>query len=586
LSFNKYYQDELTFLREMGREFSQAHPEAAHFLAEGGTDPDVERLLEGFAFLTGRIRQKLDDEFPELVHALVSLLMPHYLRPIPPISLIEFEPVRGMVRKAHRVPKGTEVASVPVDGTSCRFQTCFDVDLQPFRIESVSLQTAVGTKPELQLRFALEPGCAISWSEIAKLRFFLSGAPAETLYFWLRQYLTKIRITASPGQKSSDDVYLESDALQPAAFRDEEAVLPYPKTASTGYRLLQEYFIFPEKFLFFELSGLDLLHQQIKGSSFGIDFILSRPLDRSLKVSAENIRLYCTPIVNLVKTESEPVRIDHNRTEYRILPAGSNPHHFEIYSIDRATGWVQGTAQQVEYQPFYSFRFGKTELGTRKAFYHQRVRDAVAHDGTDIYVSFVDTDQNVVLPPTETVAFQLTCTNRILAEKLRVGDIHVMTEKTPVVVRFRNITRVTPGIRPPMEGDLYWRLISHLGLSSVSISSAAAMRDVLELYNFPALQKRQAGKANQLRVEAIVDVQRTPEHLLLKGVPVRGTTTRVILEESYFSSEGDMILFASILNEFLSLQVTVNSFSRLIVKGNEKGEIFEWPPRIGQMIVA
>ena len=455
MSFNKYYQDELSFLREMGREFAQAHPEAAHFLSEGGTDPDVERLLEGFAFLTGRIRQKLDDEFPEVVHALVSLLMPHYLQPIPPLSLIEFEPHKGMVRKPYRIPQGTEVASVSVDGTSCRFHTCFDVDLHPFAITSVSLQTPVGGKPELQVRFAIEPGSSVTWAEIGKLRFFLSGDSAEPLYFWLRRHLVKIRVTGQPGQKPAEDVYLDADAVRPVGFRDDEAVLPYPTSASDGYRFLQEYFIFPEKFLFVELSGLDSLKQPLKGSTFGIDFLFSGPLDRALKVSSEEVRLYCTPVVNLVRMESEPISVDHERTEYRLLPSGSRPHHYEIHSIDRAAGWVQGTAQEIEYQPFYSFRFGRAESGRQQVFYHARMRNAVAGDGTDVYVSFVDIDQKAVLPPTQTVVFQLTCSNLALADRLRLGDIQVVTEKTPAVARFRNITRVTPGIRPPLDGDLY-----------------------------------------------------------------------------------------------------------------------------------
>lgn len=582
MSFNKYYQDELTFLREMGREFSQAHPEAAHFLAEGGADPDVERLLEGFAFLTGRIRQKLDDEFPEIVHALVSLLIPHYLRPIPPVSLVEFQPIRGMVRKPYRVAKGTEVASVPVDGTSCRFQTCFDLDLHPFHIDTVSLHSPMGGKTELRLRFAIEPGCPVSWSETGKLRFFLAGGPAEILYSYFRRYLVNIRISGASGQRSTDDIYLDPKSVEFSGFKEEEALLPYPKNALDVYRVLQEYFIFPEKFLFFDLSGLDAL-QPFQGDAFGIDFIFSHPLDSSLKLSSENIRLYCTPAVNLVKIESEPIRVDHQRTEYRVSPAGLHPHHYEIYSIDRAVGWIQGSTQEIEYEPFYSFRFGRADSARQKTFYHSRVRDAVAHDGVDTYVSFVDSDQNVVLPATENVVFQLTCTNRVLCEKLRVGDIQVVTDTTPSVSRFANIARVTPGIRPPLEGDLYWRLISHLGLSSVSLSNAAAMRDVLELYNFPSFQNRQAGKANQLRMEGIVDVKRTPEQLLFRGVPIQGTTTRISLEESCFNNEGDMILFASILDEFFSQQVSVNSFSRLIVKGNTKGETFEWPPRIGRM---
>ena len=363
MSFNKYYQDELTFLRQMGHEFSRAHPEVAHFLAEGGTDPDVERLLEGFAFLTGRIRQKLDDEFPEITHALVSLLMPHYLRPIPPISLIEWQPIRGMVRKPYRVPRGTEIASIPVDGTSCRFQTCLDVDLHPFHIESVALQVPLGGKPELQLRFAVEPGCSVSWPETGKLRFFLSGNPAETLYLWLRRHLAKVRVTGDSGQRA-DDVYLNSASVQFTGFGDDESLLPYPKHASAIYRVLQEYFVFPEKFFFFEVSGLESL--KLQGKIFGIDFIFSRALDPALNVSSENVRLYCTPVVNLVTTESEPIRVDHNRTEYRVLPAGSHPHHYEIYSIDGASGWLQGTAQEVEYEPFYSFRFGNGKNGGKR----------------------------------------------------------------------------------------------------------------------------------------------------------------------------------------------------------------------------
>ena len=584
MSFNKYYQDELSFLREMGKEFAQAHPEAAQFLAEKGSDPDVERLLEGFAFLTGRIRQKLDDEFPEVTHALMNLLLPHYLRPIPPVSLVEFQPIRGMIRQSYQLSRGTEVASVPVDGTSCRFRTCFDVNLFPLWIESASLQTPVGGRPELRLRFAMDQGCALSLPEIPKLRLFLVGEPAESLYLWFCRHLDKIRIRQSINGKTADEQVLAARSVRPAGFEREESILPYPKTAFDGYRLLQEYFTFPEKFLSIELTGLDAL-KRVNAGGFEVDFVFSRSLDPSLKVSQENVRLYCTPVVNLASMESEPVRMDHERTEYRVRPAGSNSQHFEIYAIDRASGWIQGTAEELEYLPFYSFRFGPSALGRQRVFYHPRLRSAVVGDGMDVYVSFVDADQQAVIPPTETVVFHLTCTNRVLAGKLRVGDIQVATESSPEIARFRNLTRVAPGIRPPLGGDLHWRLVSHLALNSVSLTGAAAFKDILELYNFQSLEGRQAGKANELRLESIVDVQSTPEHCLFKGVPVHGMTTRIALRESHFSSEGDMYLFAAVLNEFLSLYVSLNSFSRLIVKGVEKGETYEWAPRIGRQII-
>jgi type VI secretion system protein ImpG len=213
------------------------------------------------------------------------------------------------------------------------------------------------------------------------------------------------------------------------------------------------------------------------------------------------------------------------------------------------------------------------------------LRSAVTGEGTDIYVSFVKADQELVIPPTETVVFELTCTNRILSDKLRVGDIHVATESSPGFCQFRNITRVSHGLRPPLEGDLSWRLLSHLALNSVSLSSVEAFRGILGLYNFQSLQDRQAGRANQLRIDGIVEIDNSSDDLLFEGVPVRGIKTVLGLKESNFNSEGDMFLFASILNEFLALYVSLNSFSRLVVKGVEEGETYEWPIRIGRRII-
>ncbi len=585
LSFNKYYQDELSFLREMGKEFAQAHPEAAHLLAEGQSDPDVERLLEGFAFLTGRIRQKLDDEFPELTHSLMNLLFPHYLRPIPPISLIEFLPVKGVLRHSSRIKKGTELGSAPIDGTSCRFRTCFDVDLHPLHIEEVLLQTPLGGQPELKISLTMEPGFSLSGSDIQKLRFFMAGEGNRALYFSLCRNVEKIRLRPVRAGKPANDLFLEPDSLRPVGFNREESLLPYPKNSFDGYRLLQEYFSFPEKFLFVELTGLESVRHRFDADRLEISFIFSRGFDGPAKVTSENIRLFCSPVVNLVQMESEPIVVNHERTEYRIRPAGQNSHHFEIYSVDRAKGWIQGTSEKREYPPFHSFRRGHTISNRDEVFHDVRVRNAVASEGTDVYVSFVNTEQITATPTTETVVLDLTCTNRLLAEKLRIGDIQLATDTSPEYARFQNITRVTRGIKPPLEGDLTWRLLSHLALNSTSLSSVPAFRGVLDLYNFHSLENQQSARANQLHIEGIVDVENRSEDLLYSGVPIRGMTTRLGLKESNFDGDGDMFLFASVLNEFLALYVSLNSFSRLIINGVEKGDAFEWPTRIGRRIV-
>jgi len=569
----------------MGMEFAQAHPEAAHMLSEGENDPDVERLLEGFAFLTGRIRQKLDDEYPELIHSLMNLLFPHYLRPIPPFSIVEFAPIQGTLRQSNRISKGTEIASVPVDGTSCRFRTCFDVDLHPLQIESVLLQTPIGGQTELKISLALEPGFSLANSDIEQLRFFLAGESGKILYYQLCRQVDKIRLRSLVSGKSSNDLFIDSSSIRPAGFCREESLLPYPRTSFDGYRLLQEYFSFPEKFLFVDLVNLESIRSQIASDRLEIGIIFSGGLDSAVKVSMDNVRLFCTPVVNLMQTESDPILINHERTEYRIRPVGKNFRHFDIYSVDSAGGWIQGTSEKREYSPFHSFRSGHKKSGRDDIFYDTKVRNAVASEGMDIYVSFVNKEQTTTLPPTETVTFNLTCTNRILAEKLRIGDIRLATDTSPAFAKFRNITRVTRGIRPPIEGDLSWRLLSHLALNATSLSSVPAFKGVLELYNFHSLENQQSARANQLHLEGIVDIKSIPEDLLFRGVPIRGMTTRLGLKESHFEGDGDMFLFASILNEFLALYVSLNSFSRLIVTGVEKGETFEWPMRIGQRIV-
>lgn len=585
MSFNKYYQDELSFLREMGREYAKTYPAAAQFLADRGSDPDVERLLEGFAFLTGRIRQKLDDEFPELIHAMVNLLWPHYLRPIPSISLVEFTPIAGAVRERQKIIRGTEVASIPVEGTPCRFRTCFDVDIYPFNLTEAALETSSQGRTLLRLRFAMSPGTTLRQANLESIRLHLFDEPSYTLYLWLCRYVSELRIRPIAQGKPGKEIALPPSRIRPVGFEKEEALFPYPKTSFDGYRLIQEYFTFPEKFLFMEISGLDPIPQLGAGEAFEIDILFSRAPSASLRVSRENIRLYCTPVVNLLEVDSDPIRVDHSRVEYLIRPSGPSPLHHEIYSIDRASGWVRGTAEEHEYEPFYSFKHGLGPSDRKATYYQLRIRNAVVGDGIDTYVSFVSSDQTNIIPPTETVVFRLTCTNRSLAAKLRVGDIETPTESSPEFAQFRNITKVSPTIRPPMGGDLYWRLISHLSLNYISLANVQALTGILGLYNFQSLYDRQAARANERRLEGIREVQSRVEDLLFHGIPIRGTATNIELMEDHFAGEGDMFLFSNILNEFLSLYASLNTFSRLTVKGKKEGEIYQWPPKIGHQII-
>ncbi len=580
--FNKYYQDELQFLRELGEEFAKANPSAAHYLSTTSRDPDVERMLEGFAFLSARVRQKLDDEFPELAHSLMRLLWPHYLRPVPAMSILEFQPVLQALRQSQTVESGCEVQSTPVEGTPCRFRTTGAVKLHPLSLDDAGLDVRSTGLSRLRLTFKLWNQAKPESLAFDPLRLYLHGDAALTyaLHYHLSRHVLEARVVAGPEPIDSLDSRFRPIEVRPAGFGEDEALLPYPVGVFPGYRLLQEYFALPEKFLFFDLIGLDAAAGILDEETFTVDIRFDRALPPSLRPSREEVRLYCTPIVNLFPNDGDPMKLDRSQTEYRVRPSGSNPFHYEIFSVDHVGLIAPGTVEEVEVPDFQSFEHFREEGDS--TFHLVRLRPSVVDDRVDTYVSFVDADGQGTLPESQTVTFQLTCTNRRLPEALQLGDISVPTDSSPAFVKFRNITVPTVSVMPPLGTDLHWRLISHLSLNYVSLVDVEALRGVLELYNFQVLRDPRAARANTRRLQGIQALRAEPAEALVRGSVVRGTAITMEALEDHFAGEGDLFLFASVLNEFLSLHATLNSFTQFSVHGLQSGERNEWPHRIGR----
>ena len=583
---NRYYQEELDFLRELGREFAREFPTLAPALAEAGSDPDVERVLEGTAFLTGAIRRKLEDDLPEITQALLEMLWPHYLRPVPSTSIVEMaHPAKPKITGTTRVPRWTtELESVPVDGTPCRFRTCYDVDVQPVRISDARVETT--GRGLLRLRIELLTGAKRDELRLDPLRLFLHGElpAASLLYLWLVQHVMDgfVEVPGPRGRPQRAALAAASPIVRRVGFDESEALFPYPRHSFLGYRLLQEYFTLPRKFLFVELAGLGALSAFESIDAF--DVVLNfreRPPD-TLRVSSDSFRLNCTPVVNLLSRDADPIRLDHRRTSYLLRPSDPEPHHFEVYSVDRVTGLSTGSGRRRDYVPFHSFRHGMLAGDPRAIYYKITRRPAVGRPNSECWISFVTAEERGVLPETEAISLELTCTNRRQAEGLKPGDISRHTDTSPQFVEFRNIVPLTQSVLPPLEGGLHWRLISHLSLNYASLSSAETLRGLLSLYNFQALYDRQAARANELRLEAIARVESRRSERLFRGAPMRGLSTQIDLLEDRFAGEGELYLFASVLEEFLALYVTVNAFSELTVRGAQQGEVYAWRPRVGK----
>ena len=287
---NKYYQQELSHLRDLAVEFSRAHPALAPMLSGPTQDPDVERLLEGTAFLTGMLRQKLEDEFPEVIHGLMSLIFPHYLRAIPSSTIVSFAP-KPSLREPLAVPAGTSLKSVPVDGANCLFSTCYDVEVLPLSVTGVTFDRPVGRPPVIRLNLELDGLTLASWKP-DKLRFHVSGVYGEAadVFRLIMRKTRRLEVVPAAGGSA---VELAPEALKAVGWGHNEGLVPYPSHSFPGYRLLQEYFILPEKFLFFDLTGLERWEDRGTGNAFQIVFELADLPPNMPQIRPETVHSFC-----------------------------------------------------------------------------------------------------------------------------------------------------------------------------------------------------------------------------------------------------------------------------------------------------
>ena len=579
--FSKYYQSELTYLREMGKAFGSANPALAGMLVERGGDPDVERLLEGFAFLTARIRERIDDAVPEVVHSLVDLLLPHYMRVLPSCSVVEFTPHARLLRGRSRIAAGAEVGSKPVDGTTCVFRTTRPVDLLPLTLMETVLDQSSPAAPVLRVQFQVaEQGRSEIFQEEG-LSLFIQGEPSISamLLVWLLRHCKGIQVRGGTGGEA---VRLPVKNLRASGFSPEDQLLPWPARAPEGYRLLQEYFTLPQKFLFVEVQGLQAA-AAITGQKLELIFEFERPPPLPGRVPKDIFKLHCTPVVNLFTTSADPLRVGALGNEHMLRASGLDPEHMEIYSVDTVTGLQAGRTDRIDYRPFFDFAHNTKEGGR---FFRLRRSLSPINDGMDTYLALGSPRDVSPTPAEETLSIDLTCTNRSLPARLQVGDLSVPTPASPTTAKFRNVIAVTKPVRPPLGSELHWRLLSHLALNQRSLMDAAALKAVLELYNFQATADQPTARANQLRVESLRDVTGKPVTRFLQGAPVRGAQVTIDVEEAGFTGLGDAFLFGSVLDELFASYVSLNAFSEVVLRVQPSQVEYRWPPRNGRQPIA
>ena len=486
-----YYQRELGYLREQGAAFARRHPKLAQRLELGlgeTADPHVERLLEAFAFLTARLQYNIDNEFPEIPTALLELLYPQLAGPIPAMAIARFvvDPARGDLTEGFTVPRHTPLfaetsAENRADRLLCRFRTAYPTILWPLQVEQAQFDTPgrypfLDRRPEivsvLRLRLSTTAD-SLGDLRLRQLRFFLEGS--RSIVYRLYELLCcHTRGLGVCGVDGGDARLLPAGAIRPVGFAADEDLLPYPPTAHPAYRLLQECLTFPDKFLFIDVDGLELPPD---GREFDLLVLLDRTFGEPLQIDKYTFRLGCTPIINLFSKTTEPIRLDHRKPEYRLVPDLHRERITEIHSIQKVSAVSDASSDTQLIAPFFCYNHELAERG-QNAFWHARRQATGRVDlpGTEMIISFLDLDFNPALPPHQTVYAHTLCSNRDLAAQLPAGAVLQAEAAAPVVTIFA-LTKPTEPLDPPLHGQALWRLISHLSLNYLSLSEG---KDSLE----------------------------------------------------------------------------------------------------------
>jgi type VI secretion system protein ImpG len=605
-----YYERELGFLRRYSREFSERYPKIAGRLLIGGEvceDPHIERMIESFALLNSRIAKRLDDDYPEFTEALFEVLYPHYLRPFPSCSIarMDFSGAAAQLTTASEIARGTQLTTRPVRGATCTFRTAYPVTVAPLALSAAAFSPIIAAPEAVRLPPQATSGISITLSStseqvavgqlgLGRLRVFIDGEPS--FFAALRDALFT-RCVSAYVEAEGNGRWLQLQKVPVAAvgFEEDEALIDFSARSHTAYRLLTEYFCFPEKFNFFDIdlhaiagvlpAGCKEVTLHLALSGLRTDSNLARML---ATLSTNNVLLGCTPVVNLFRQRGEPIRLTHTSASYPVLADARRAFAYEVQGIEsvklvRQT--PQGESIQ-EFRPFYSLRHGQTP--EKNGHYWVMRRDetiATKSPGYETQISIVDIDFDPAEVETDTLSLELSCTNRDLPASLsygmRGGDLFLEGGSSVRAISF--LRKPTQSHRFERGRGAHWRLISHLSLNHLSLTGGGldAFREMLTLYDLPR------SASSQRQIGGIVAVAHKAANTWLPGNPfaclVRGIEVALTVDEEAFVGSG-IHAFAQIVERFLGLYVHANSFTQLVIKSNKNGEeLLRCTPRSGDL---
>jgi type VI secretion system protein ImpG len=605
-----YYERELGYLRRNLREFAERYPKIAGRLLISGEvceDPHIERMIESFALLNARIARRLDDDYPEFTEALFEVLYPHYLRPFPSCSIarLEFSSAAQQQTTAGTIARDTQLSTRPVRGSACTFRTVYPVTVAPLSLSNASFAPIIRTPESVLPPPGATSGLSLTIAStadqvgpgqlgLARLRMFIDG---EASFCAALRDALFMRCVGAWAEADGDGrwIALAAVPVSAAGFDEDESLIDFPARSHAAYRLLTEYFCFPEKFNFFDIDlgalaavlppGARSITLHLALSGMRADSNAARMLGT---LSTNNVLLGCTPVINLFRQRGEPIRLTHASASYPVLADARRAFAYEVHSID-SVKLVRQTPQGdsiVQFRPFYSLKHAQTP--EQSGHYWAVRRDeslAEKSPGFETQISIVDIDFDPAAVETDTLNIDLTCTNRDLPTSLaygqRGGDLFLEGGSSVRAISF--LRKPSASYRFERGRSAHWRLISHLSLNHLSLTDGGvdAFREMLALYDLPR------SPSSQRQIGGIASIEQKPATAWLPGNPfaslVRGVEVRLTIEEEAFVGSG-INAFAHIIERFLALYVHANSFTQLVIVSAKTGEeLLKCMPRSGDL---
>lgn len=616
--FLDYYNRELAYLRELGGEFAETFPKVAGNLGMHGdnvSDPYVERLLEGFAFLAARIHRKIDAEFPRFSQRLLEVVYPHYLAPTPSMAIVQIpfdasSSAKSEVGGAY-LPRGSVLVSGAIPGikTRCRFVTGHDLESWPIDIMEASAGTLGGDlqigrhvpgkepKGEIRLRLKFQTGAGgIGRKCPEHLTFYLNASEALATKIYEAVMGHTLGVVVNHPSRQEQSSFLPAKAVKAEGFDADQALLPTDPRVFQGYRLLHEYFAFPQRYLFFSITDLGSALRRLDSEVFELTILLDRdPGDLVGAVDRKSFELNCVPVINLFPRQGNRLLIQRDGVEHHVVVDRTRPLDYEVYRVDTVDGFDRGNQPLTSFAPFY--RHVGTDSRAAQAYFTmrrepRRLSDSAIRNGgrssyigSEVFLSLVDAQEAPWPEQIEQLAVHMLLTNRDLPLLMPVSGNQDLLVETDQALKWGRI--LSGPSRPRFslaDGEMTWRLISHLSMNYLALrdqdpqSGAVVLRELLGLY---------ASLADPLvakHAESVMSVKTTP---ITRRVPVsgplvfgRGVGIDVGVDELHFAGSSPY-LFGSVLEQFLARHVSMNSFTQFSLLSATRGHLATWAPRWG-----